>query len=478
MTGLVYRKELLAMARDGRAVALALALAALLAGMLITSLQQHDLRVRELAQAGASTRQQWDAQGDKHPHRGAHFGLYVFRPVSVLAALDPGLTPYTGAAVWLEPHRRNTTRFEPAADALPSDRFGRLDVTFVLSALVPLLIVVLAFDAISRERESGSLRMLHGIGVSPWRLLTAKFCALMTIPGIVATVPVVAVAIAASTAAGWQGTGEDGADLVWRAAALSAAHLLHLGIFTAIALTVSARCATSRAALYWLIGWWLIAVFVLPRAAAAVADHLEPLPAASAFWSAIQRDYQHGLPGDGDLAARTQRFDAALLRKHGVKRPDDLPVGAAPLRRLERDAYADRVHALHFDALWARYGRQERMLRFASLGSPTLALRNLSMKLAATDLSHQRHFEAAAEGYRRHVNTAIDGWDAANTRGLTSFESKYAGDALWRGLPQFAYASPSVCFALRSAAPDIVALLGWCVVALVLLMMSARRLIP
>lgn len=468
MIALALRKELRAMARDGRTVALTLALAALLLGVLLASLQRHEAQLRETAAVSAATRQQWDAQGDKHPHRGAHFGHYVFRPDSVLAVIDPGLTPYLGRALWLEPHRRNITRFEPAADALPGERFGRLDVAFVLSALLPLLVVALSFDAISRERESGTLRMLHGIGVAPWRLVAAKFAAPMLAFGLAAMTPLLAAA----------GSSPADTDMLWRGAALAAGYFVHVGVFVAIALIVSARAPSSHAALYWLLAWWLAAVLVVPRAAAAVADHLQPLPGADAFWAAIQRDYQQGLPGDGNLAERGRRFDAELMRRYGVARLDDLPVGAAPLRRLERDRYADRVHQLHFDALWDRYARHQRILRAAALLSPTLALQNLSMKLAGTDLSHQRHFEAYAERYRREVNTAIDRWDAEHTRGFRSFEDRYAGEALWRAIPSFSYRPPDVHFALREAVPEVGALLGWTVAGLILLGASARRLTP
>ncbi len=471
MIAIALRKELRSMARDGRTVALTLAVAALLAGVLLASLQRHAAQMRETAAVAAATRQQWDAQGDKHPHRGAHFGHYVFRPDSVLAALDPGLTPYLGRALWLEPHRRNTTRFEPAADALPGERFGRLDVAFVLSALLPLLVVALSFDALSRERESGTLRMLHGIGVSPWRLVAAKLLALLLAFGVAAATPLLAAAWGAADA-------DPNADVLWRGAALAAAYLLHVGIFVVVALTVSARAPSSHAALYLLLAWWLAAVLVVPRAAAAIADHLEPLPSAGSFWSAIQRDYQQGLPGDGDLAERGRRFDAELMRRHGVARVEDLPAGAAALRRLERDRYADRVHQLHFDALWDRYARHERILRVAALLSPTLALRNLSMKLAGTDLSHQRRFEDHAERYRQQVNTAIDRWDAAHTRGFRSFEDRYAGEALWRAIPPFSYRPPGVGFALREARPEVVALLGWTLASLILLGASTRRLAP
>ena len=110
--------------------------------------------------------------------------------------------------------------------------------------------------------------------------------------------------------------------------------------------------------------------------------------------------------------------------------------------------------------------------------SPTAAMRAISMKLSGTDLAHQRHFEEAAEQYRRRANIKIDQWDMDNTRGLTSFDDKYAGDALWRSVDAFHYTPPNIAFALRAALPDLGVMLAWAMAACGLLVLAARRLRP
>ncbi|KWT91919.1 MULTISPECIES: DUF3526 domain-containing protein [unclassified Variovorax] len=468
----VVQKELRAIVRDGRFAVLAISLSVLLAGLLLASAQQQGRLAKEKAQVSGLVRQQWDSQGDKHPHRGAHFGLYALRPDSPLAVVDPGLGPYLGQALWLEPHRRNMTRFRPAADEPPSVRFGALTPAFVLQALLPLLIFALAFNAVSSERESGSLRMLNSVGLPGGALLAGKLVALLAVVSLVLLTAVgVGLALVPAVA-------RPEADAAWRAVVLGGTCLMYCGVFAALGLAASALLASSRRALFVLLGLWIAFVFVVPRLGAASAQHAAPLPTAERFWGDIQRDYAEGLPGDGALAARTERFDAELLRRHGVRRLEDLPFGAYALRRMERDAYADRVHAIHFDSLWERYASQESVARIASAFSPTVAMRAVSMKLSGTDLAHQRHFEEAAEQYRRRVNVRIDQWDMDNTRGLTSFDEKYAGDALWRSIDAFQYRPPDVVFALRAALPDLGILLAWAVAGCGLLGLASRRLQP
>jgi ABC-2 type transport system permease protein len=469
----VVRKELRALLRDGRFAVLALATGLLLAGLLAVSAQQHRRLAAEKAEVAAVVRSQWDAQGEKHPHRGAHFGLYALRPDSPLAGIDPGLEPYLGQALWLEPHRRNITRFQPAADEAPSVRFGQLTPAFALLALVPLLIIALAYDAVSAERESGTLRMLHSAGLRGGRLLAGKFIALLAVVALMLLAALCGgLLLAAGSAA------VPGIDALGRGALLAGSFLVYYGVIAALALAVSAWLPTRRASLFVLLGLWVAFVFVVPRLGAAAAAQAVPLPTAERFWSDIQRDYTHGLPGDADLAARGKALEAELLRRHGATRLEDLPFGVAAVRRLARDAYADRVHALHFDALWARYALQERWLRAAGALSPAVAMRAISMKMAGTDLAHQRHFEEAAEAYRRRINTAIDRWDADHTRGLTSFDDRYAGDALWRSVEPMRYAAPGTGFAWKAALPDIALLLAWALAAGALCLASLRKLQP
>jgi ABC-2 type transport system permease protein len=417
-------------------------------------------------------RDQWDVQGDKHPHRGAHFGLYALRPDSPLAGIDPGLDPYLGQALWLEPHRRNMTRFRPAADEAPSVRFGQPTPAFALVVLLPLLIIALAFNAVSQERESGTLRMLHSVGLPGGGVLVGKLVALLCVVALMLLLAVGGGLVLAAVG------GLPPADAVWRGVLLAGSYLLYCGVFAALALAVSAWMPTSRLSLFVLLGLWIAFVFVVPRLGAAAAESATPLPTAERFWSDIQRDYTQGLPGDPDLAARGKAFEADLLRRHNAQRLEDLPFGVAAVRRMERDAYADRVHALHFNALWQRYGRQEQWLRAAAVLSPAVAMRSISMKMAGTDLAHQRHFEDKAEDYRRQVNTKIDRWDVDNTQGITSFDDRYANNDLWRSIEAFHYAPPHVGFALRAAWPDLAVLLAWVLAAGLLLRTSLRKLKP
>ena len=167
MTGLigrVARTEVRVALRDGRVRWTAIVLLGLLVATGAEGWRRAvDMRA-ERARAQRLVREQWLGQRPKDPHAAAHFGTYVFQPVSALAFLDPGLLDHVGVAGFLEAHRRNEFRYRPAADAPAIPWFGPLTPAAVLQQLVPLVVLLLTYAAVAAERESGMLRQLRSRG--------------------------------------------------------------------------------------------------------------------------------------------------------------------------------------------------------------------------------------------------------------------------------------------------------------------------
>jgi ABC-2 type transport system permease protein len=276
-------------------------------------------------------------------------------------------------------------------------------------------------------------------------------------------------------AAAWWLAAQQGAA---QATALLAALCAYYATWAAITVAVSSRCRSSRGALLVLLALWVGWVFIVPRLSASAVEALAPLPTGEAFWAGIHRDIEQGLPGEGTAAQRMKVFDAQLLAEAGVARLEDLPFGANAKRRLFRDAYATRVYALHFRQLWDAQLQQQTWLRWLAAASPYGPMSAVSSALAGTDLAHQQHFEESAEHYRQRFTVLVDEWDLKATRGVTSFESRYAGNEQWQAIPAWTYAPPGIGFSLRQSAVDWALLGMWLLVAIAALGAGARRLNP
>jgi ABC-2 type transport system permease protein len=466
----IIHKEMLAVLRDGRLLILTFSVFAVLTGFFLTSVAEHQQLLQEKQTIGATAKAQWDTQGVKNPHAAAHFGIYVFKPDSPLASIDPGLRQYIGQSLWLEPHKRNAMRYSPAADQGLASRLGQASAGFVLYALLPLLVIALAFNTITQEREQGTLRMLHSLGVSAPKLLLGKFAGLL-LAFLVVLLPVLC--IGAIVLSQNFDLSEDGS---FRLCALMAAYFIYYAVFAALAMSTSIHFNSSRLALFALLAFWSGSVLVAPRLGAVAAETMIPTPNAAAFWSAIKKDIQQGLADDGDHDAREALFNARLLQQYDVQRVEDLPVGYTALKRSFNDSYSERVHNLHFDRLNDTFEHQSRFIHIASLLGPSIAMRSISMALSGMDLAHQRHFEQAAENYRHYFIALTDDWDRERSHGTE--RNAQGHDSDWTSVKPFSYDPPSLGFALNHAWPDLLVLLTWLAVALAWLMLSAKRLKP
>ncbi|MCA1323572.1 DUF3526 domain-containing protein [Herbaspirillum seropedicae] len=468
----MLKKEMSSIIKDGRFRVLALIILLLSASLLFVATQKYSANEQERQAIDQALRKQWEFQGDKNPHRGAHFGQYVLRPDNPISILEPGLTAVSGQALYIEPHIRNVTRFSPAADETIASRFAQLSPMLLLYALLPLMLIAITFNSVSLEREQGTLRMMHALGVSSGRLLLAKLLASQFAIWMVLLPVGIVVGVLLSCLPG------NHAGMWPRLGITAVSYFAYLWIFGSLCVGASALFKRSRTSLIFMLLFWLVMVMTMPRVGTSIAAQLVQTPSAEEFWSDIKTDTDEGLPGDGNQTERMKRFDASLLKKYDVKSLDDLPLGVNALRRLERDGYGERVQDVHFAALWEKYRQQKSLALLGSGFSPAVAIKNIAMAMAGTDLDTQHHFESAAEKYRREVNTLIDQWDIANSQGITSFDAKYAGNNVWQSVPKMKYIPPSLAQSIQNLLIDFSTVAAWLVAATLFLMYAARRLKP
>ncbi|WP_349744456.1 DUF3526 domain-containing protein [Roseateles cavernae] len=450
-------KDLREATADGRlwlAWALAVGVLAVAALQGWTALSQDE---SERSAISSLVRTQWETQGEKNPHSGAHFGQYVFKPASASAFIDAGVNADAGRAIWLDPHRRNLSRLKASEDQSAAERLSRGGVGLVLQWILPLLVVLLSFGAVAGEREAGTWRMLASLGVTSGRLLAGKLAGL----GLVLA-PTWAFFSVVLGLVAWLG-GPGSADTLGRIAGLTLLYTLYLAIFGLLALGVSARCASASRALALLLVLWGINGFVAPRLGAAVASAAVGLPTSEQFHAAVHHDIQRGMGQDGDASTRYQRFLAATLARYGVSRAEELPVGLRGLRLIENDAYSSRVHDKHFRDLESRLSAQAEWQLWGALLAPLMPVRALSQALAGTDLHHHMHFAAAAETYRRGFVDATSERIAQRNTGTGNAAT--ADNEFWASLAPFAYRPPTWTWGLAQQWRALALLALWLLAA-------------
>jgi ABC-2 type transport system permease protein len=430
-------------------------LAAMLLLALIASWQHHASTLRQQDRLQVLVSQQWLEQPDRHPHRAAHYGSFAFRQPSPLAFIDRGVESYAGNAVYLEAHRQNPPNFAAARHATMLLRFGELTPAFLLQAIVPLLILVLAGASIAREREQRTGLLLQAQGVGTPTLVIGKALAYFGL-GAAAVLMVAGVSLAALLASG-QRLDLDGAT---RLILLVLAYLVLMAVCALGAAWASLLSRNTRQALLVLVGIWVLAFVVMPRVLPYWSQVAYPVPTRLAFEAAVHAELKRSGDGHNANDPDFSQFRKNVLANYGVERKEDLPVNIRGLVMAESERRASVVYERLYAKLQAQLERQDSFERWLSLSNPMLAAKQLSAALSGTDRAAFSDFERQAESYRYGMIEHLNHLHAHEIREENDGDQRVSS-AHWRDFPPFKQ-SPRALSALGGTLlVPFLALLAW-----------------
>lgn len=261
---------------------------------------------------------------------------------------------------------------------------GGLNLAGLFATLGALVAVLIAHDAITRERELGTWALHLAARVAPVELHAGKVLGAFFAAGVLICLPLAA-ALAAMCALIGTGAAVRAASAFWLLA------LAYVALWVTLAVAVSARSDRSSTALARLVVLWLLATLVWPRAAAGIAVALAPV--------------SHAAEVEGRTAAALEEANAGYAeslkayQKERGARPDAVSVAKLKLAYYE-DLRKRLVPVLEKARNEAR--AQERV--FASLAclSPAFALELAASSLAGTGSAGHVEFldEAASFGWK------------------------------------------------------------------------------
>ena len=432
------------------------------------------------AEREARERQQDEAyqafvsQPARHPHRMVHYGHYAFRSPTPLAAFDPGVDPVTGRSIFLEGHRQNTATFSTAGAGARLGALLALTPAVVYQLLAPLLLIILGFGAVVRERESATLVPLLMQRVTGTSLVAGKFLALAAAAGVL-SVPALGVGLWASL----QG------DTVAAALALTATCFVYLFAWSAIAICVSAWSRTRPAALTILVALWMALAWAVPALAVDVAARSAPV--AGKVDTDLRMLSAQRAVGDGHNAGDPAfaRLRASLLTRYGVERPEELPVNLRGVVAEYAEAKLSRVLEDYAERQRAEELAQATISRRFGWVSPVVAFASASRALAGTDLENHHRFMRETETLRFRFVQALNRVhaerlayvdDIARSRDAVAERRTRVDPATWRVLEEFRFRVTTLSSRLDTAAPSLVMLLCWLLMPLALALWAGRRL--
>ncbi|MBH0042362.1 ABC transporter permease [Pseudoalteromonas sp. SWXJZ10B] len=328
-------------------------------------------------------------QPDRHPHRMVHYGHYAFRTPSPLSTLDPGIDAYTGNSIFLEGHRQNSAMFADSRQGTALTKLGSLTPAFIVQTLAPLLLILIGYSGISRERESQTLSYLLSQGTSGVTLIAGKGLALLSVVGLILT-PLTVSALF-TVAAG---------ESLLAVVSFVVGYALYLTVWVLLILLASSVFSKNSGSFTALAFVWILLCIVMPRVASTSAS--------TAVLSAgkIETDFavkaQLRKLGDGHNAndPAFMQFKQSLLKKYNVKSIDELPVNFRGLVASESEAKLTNVLNKFAEQRMQAELKQTKVSRYFGWVSPMVAIRSLSMIVVGTSIETHHRFLRETEQLR------------------------------------------------------------------------------
>jgi len=391
-------------------------------------------------------------------------GYSVHKPSPVLSTFVRGLDPVLGRTARVVSTADRWLSRSPGADAPMVDFFPPADLGTIVKIVLSLFVLLLTYDALCGEKQSGTLRLLSSFPVPRHRVLVAKLIGVLLpvfatflLPTIAGIAVVAAFSHVSLTGPEWM-----------RLVVIVSTMLLYLGVIASaglLASTLTQRPATSFRLTSFVVGG--LAVVVVPRLSLILADWVEPAPsfafsndarntARRELRQQRNQDMQEWLEdyekdhGASYRASREGReaFYTKMLEAEMTYSPLQRKKSADLVRtfRNQQDAWLDTGAAI------ARI-------------SPAFALQNALVSLSGSGLGRHRRF---LDAYLQYLYQEEDWKDATFTRdqirrqGPPGKHPPFKWDV--SDIPRFDYVDDWPSSDFLTALVDVGVLAGWGVV--------------
>jgi ABC-type transport system involved in multi-copper enzyme maturation permease subunit len=326
--------------------------------------------------------------------------MRIYRPPRTLKTLVNGVSDAAGRMS--RPSNMQESYLEESKYGNNPDLtvFGALDLEFIVRVVLSLFALLFTFDAISGERERGTLKMALANNVSRARLLIGKAVGGYVSMMLPLLVPFLLGLVILSLYPGVVLTGGD-----WqRIGLIFTLFLLYLSVFFALGLLVSSLTARSATSFFALLALWAALVMVVPDLSAIAAAHIRPVPDASEI--SLQKGLSTRQIGD----ERDKTWNARSSEQMQALRQSK-PSGSAALEQYrENQKTLEQIHAeftLKINEANARIDRDYQLRKEAQAGlaknlsriSPAAGLTLGAAALAGTGVDEYGRFTESARNY-------------------------------------------------------------------------------
>jgi len=290
-------------------------------------------------------------------------------------------------------------------DPLPV-MFPLIDLAFIVTIILSLVALIFAYDAVSGEKEDGTLKLVLANKLARSKVVLAKIAGggmTLLVPFVVSLV-VAMLTILARPGVAWQGQDWRALALVTLGAALYIAFFYCLGVF------ISTRHQSSSSSIMTSLLVWVLLVLVVPNLSPYVASFLAPTP------SRVKVEREAARLGDTERDELGNKLQAERMRELVARYPilAERLSEAERKRLMEQDSRAREAFEAAtkaFQSAWDEANRiqgekiaavrreaelkeeaQTRLAKTISMASPLAVFTYAATDLTSTGLRNQAHF--------------------------------------------------------------------------------------
>jgi ABC-2 type transport system permease protein len=414
-------------------------------------------------------------QPDRHPHRMVHYGHYAFRSPSPLSSLDPGVDAYTGNAIFLEGHRQNSAMFADQKQGTALTQLGSLTPAFIVQTLAPLLLILIGYSSVSRERESQTLIFLLSQGTSGFTLIAGKGLALMS---------VIALILLPLTVSAFFSLHENESVAVILSFILG--YTLYLTVWSLLVLLFSSALSKNSESFTALTFIWILLCVVMPRVASTAAITIHPAAGKLETDFAVIAELRKLGDGHNATDPAFEKLKTSLLEQYKVDSIEQLPINFRGAIAMSSEAELTRVLNEFAEQRMHTELTQTNVSRNFGWLSPMIAIRSLSMVIVGTSIETHHRFLREAEELRFnfvqglnkvHVEQLSYQDDINRNKDAEAGQKARVAAKNWQVLEDFSFVVDKPKLRLQRSTPAFLQLLTWIIALLIIIRFIGRRLV-
>ena len=397
------------------------------------------------------------AQEEQHP---STIGTSLYRSPNPLLFMAEGggksvpqgygLSP----KLTLSPYPSGTVNFK-----MPD--IPELDWSFIVKIVFSLYVILLGFEAVSGEKERGTLRLVLSNPVGRLKLLTGKYLAIMAS----AAIPLAAGLLISFIVTGVFLPAVMGPQNLVRIAFFFSLALVYLSLFAFLSLLLSSLIPRSSLVLLVLLAFWIFSAFFIPDTSSILAQRFSKVPSEYAMAKLLGPTMQKEVFNRIDKVVERVQKGELKTEKDALEESD---------RAFEEGQ--DSVRKLYDDYDNAMRERADLAQRI-SRASPAALFQYAAEAVSGTGPSAESRFLRDVRNYSRTYDAYIlkkvgkvvgtSPWSFSTGATLNGkyinlqspFPQEYSGDK--SDFPKFSESRPSLVDGLHNGLWDIAGLLVW-----------------